>query len=239
MTSLPIFGAAVVLLSACGSPQAGPQEAPATSADASSIPACISRTQLAAWQAEIDQFDGGYRPTGSPAHEAYVARLSEELSSLGVDVHLEPYSFLKWTPASWSLELLDGSGDVELSGYVPYSGSTGPLGVTTGMVYIPAASLPLDANALAQALVDPAAWKQALTARLTASLAAVQLAGKIAVFEVPEVVVSLGTLTGPQVYVNDPLHTMPPASATLERATWILCPMPRLAPIAAIRRRGN
>ncbi|MEP6861073.1 MAG: hypothetical protein ABJE66_10655 [Deltaproteobacteria bacterium] len=212
--SLPIFS---VWLFACGAPGAGAQDAPASN-DGAAIPACISSSQLAAWQAEIDQFDGGYRPTGSPAHEAYIARLSDEMSALGVDVHLEPFSFLAWTPASWSLELLDGTGAIELSGYLPYSGSTGPLGVTTGVVYVPASAVPLDANALAQALVDPVAWNQALTTRLTAALAALRLAGKIVVFEVPEVVVSLDTLTGPQVYVNDPLHTLPASGATIERS---------------------
>jgi hypothetical protein len=96
--------------------------------------------QLQAWQTEIDQFDGGYRPTGSDAHEGYIALLRSELVALGVsDVHTEPFTFTKWTPSTWSLALLDGpsAGPFTLSGYVPYSGSTGPGGVASSMVYLP------------------------------------------------------------------------------------------------------
>src|SRR5262249_39823791 len=99
-----------------------------------------SAVELAAWQKEIDGFDGGFRPTGSPAHEGYIQLLEQELTSLGVtDVHAESYGFTKWTPASWSLTLDAGvaPGPVPLSGYVPYSGETGPFGVTTGLVYLP------------------------------------------------------------------------------------------------------
>jgi hypothetical protein len=174
---------------------------------------CASIDQLRAWQTEIDEFDGGYRPTGSAAHEAYIARLASELKQLGVsDVHTEPYAFVKWTPFNWSLTLLNGSaaGSVPLTGYVPYSGTTGPFGVTTGMVYVPTTSIPLDAAAIEQALRDPETWKQTLITQLKASFSLLHLTGKIAVFDVPKLVVSLKTLTGRQLLVNDPDGTLSP-----------------------------
>jgi hypothetical protein len=180
---------------------------------------CVSTSQLQTWVQEIDQFDGGYRPTGSAAHEGYIALLASELTALGVsDVHTEPYSFTKWTPSAWSLTLLDGAsaGPIALSGYVPYSGTTGPAGVTSGMVYVPASTIPLDPTALAGALQDPDAWNQTLATELEGALASLGVAGKIAVFDVPRVSVTLSTLTGPQVLVNDPGGTLPP-DATVTR----------------------
>ena len=190
--------------------------------DASSSPpgtTCASISQLQAWVQDIDSFDGGYRPTGSSAHEGYIALLAKQLTALGVsDVHTEAYPFTRWTPSAWSLTLLDGAsaGPVALSGYVPYSGTTAPGGVTSGMVYVPASTIPLDPTALGKALQDPATWQQTLGAQLQASLASLAIAGKIVLFDVPRVAVALTTLTGPPVLVNDPGGTLPP-NATVTR----------------------
>jgi hypothetical protein len=211
---------AILCACACGStsPSATPDAAaPSTDATDATVPACYSRAQLQAWQAEIDQFGGGYRPTGSPAHQAYIARLAEQLSSLGIaDVRRESFSFLKWTPASWSFKL-GGGATVELSGYVPYSGTTGPLGITSAMKHVPASVLTIDPSELEQALSDPTAWRALLAARLEASFELLGLFGKIAVFEVPELALSFDRLTGQQLYVNDPTSTVPVGS-TVRRA---------------------
>jgi hypothetical protein len=196
-------------------PQDASHEAPSGSSGT-----CVSTSQLQAWVQEIDQFDGGYRPTGSAAHEGYIALLAGELTGLGVsDVHTEPYSFTKWTPSAWSLSLLDGpsAGKITLSGYVPYSGTTPATGVTSGLVYIPASTIPIDPTALAAALKDPTTWNQTLTTELIASFASLSVAGKIALFDVPRLSVALSTLTGPQVLVNDPGGTLPP-NATVTRS---------------------
>jgi hypothetical protein len=105
MRTPPAF--AIALLFACGrgavrfDPSAsgarGPMEPPATLAPEPSpvgVPARplagATPARLAGWQEESDQFDGGYRPTGSPAHEAYIARLAQDLGVLGAsEVHLE------------------------------------------------------------------------------------------------------------------------------------------------------
>jgi hypothetical protein len=174
---------------------------------------CASLSQLEAWQQEIDGFGGGYRPTGSPAHEGYIARLASELTALGAaNVHTESYAFEKWTPSTWSVSLLDGpsAGPVTLSGYLPYSGSTGPAGVQARLVYVPASTIPIDAASLAQALENPATWSQTLATELETALATLDLAGRIALFEVPPIAVSLPTLTGQQLLVNDPGHTLSP-----------------------------
>ncbi len=182
---------------------------------------CVTAAQLESWQQQIDALDGGYRPTGSPAHEQYIELLSKELTAAGVEqVHTEPYAFEKWTPASWSLSLLSGpsSTPVQVSAFVPYSGTTGAAGVQAPIAYVPGSTIPIDANALAGALQNPTAWTQSLTASLEAALAAagVALAGRIVVFDLPKLALSLQTLTGTTIAVNDPGHTLS-MTATITR----------------------
>jgi hypothetical protein len=183
---------------------------------------CITPAQLQTWQAQIDGFDGGDRPTGSPAHEGYIALLVKQLAAVGVGrVHTEPYAFTKWTPSSWSMAVTTGpaTGPVTASAYVPYSGTTGPLGVEAPLAYVPGSTIPVDPTALAGALANPAAWTLSLTKGIEASLAATAgtLVGRIAVFELPMLALTLQTLTGTTLAVNDPAHTLS-MTATLTRA---------------------
>jgi hypothetical protein len=172
-------------------------------------PSCATRDRLAAWQAEIDGFDGGFRPTGSLAHEGYIALLAEELAAEGVaEVHSEPYPFRRWTPSSWSLAW-DGR-PVAVSGYVPYSGSTGARGVTAPVVRVPATPLLFDAAAIGEALRAPGAWASLISAGVGRTIALLELGGKIALVDVPRAEVSLSTLSGPRLYANDPTGALPP-----------------------------
>jgi hypothetical protein len=146
--------------------------------------ACANATQLASWQKEIDQFDNGFRPTGSPAHEGYIALLTKELAALGVqDVHTEPYAFAKWTPQTWSLDLTTGvtTASIPVTGYIPYSGATSAQGISAPIVYVPPSALPMSPTA-----AIPGA-----------------LAGKIVLFDVPKVALTLSQLTGDTLYIND------------------------------------
>jgi hypothetical protein len=174
---------------------------------------CVTAAQLRAWQSDIDGFDGGYRPTGSPAHEAYIQQLTKELAQVGATgVHTEPYTFEKWTPSTWSFGVVSGgsAGPVTVSAYVPYSGSTGPLGVQAPLAYVAGWTIPIDATSLASALQDPTTWTQTLTSSIDASLGASggALAGRIVVFELPRLALSLATLVGDALMVNDPGHTL-------------------------------
>jgi hypothetical protein len=178
---------------------------------------CVTAEQLKAWQAEIDQQGGGYRPTGSAAHEQYIQLLAGELAAVGLsDVHTEPYVFERWAPSAYSLAL--PSGPVTVSAHVPYSGTTGPLGVEAPLAYVPGATIPVAPGALAGALQDPAKWTHDLAAAIEASLAAGSgsLAGRIVVFELPRLALSLATITGTTIAVNDPDGTIS-MSATIAR----------------------
>jgi hypothetical protein len=177
----------------------GGETAPAI--EAAMVP---SASQLHAWQLSIDQFDGGFRPTASPAHEAYIAWLAAQLVALGVsDVHAEPYTFTRWTPTTWSLTLLGGPspGPIALAGYVPYSGTTPTGGLVAPLAYLPApASL---------ATLDPAQLRE----RAAASLSAIGgVFGRIVVFDVPSLELPLSALTGPQLYANGGLAPTTPVN---------------------------
>ncbi|HUJ61185.1 MAG TPA: hypothetical protein VLX92_21925 [Kofleriaceae bacterium] len=173
----------------------------ATTAQDATMP---SASQLQIWQLSIDQFDGGLRPTGSAADEAFIAWLVDQLTALGVsDVHTEPYTFTRWIPTAWSLELVGGpaSGSVALSGYVPYSGATPPGGLTAGLVYLPAPAT--------LASLDPSQ----LRARVAASLSAIGgVTGRIVVFDVPAETVPLAALTGPLLYTSGGLTEATPVA---------------------------
>lgn len=93
----------------------------------------ISEDQFRAWGQELD--DIGLRATGSPAHEAYVQRLAEQLQTAGVsDVHLEGVPLKRWLATNWALSV-DGT-PFPAPSYVPYSGATGPGGVSGQLVYL-------------------------------------------------------------------------------------------------------
>jgi hypothetical protein len=185
--------------------------------------------QLRAWQEEIDGIEGGYRPTGSPAHERFIALLVDHLKELGVsDVHTDPYAFQKWTPTNWSLELLFGSskGPVPLAGYVPYSGLTIPGGVTAPFVYLSTTGL---ADAIGKdGLLDMEAVVAKIAPALAGSIvAAGGVTGKMVLFDVPALTLPLSTLTGgaPK-YTNDPAgrFTASPTMSRVELSTMLLVP---------------
>lgn len=215
---------------AAGSPAAGPAAGTSGASATAPSPADMpSVAQLAAWQAEIDGFDGGYRPTASPAHEGFIQLLVKHLVDLGVDdVHTEPYVFEKWTPKTWSLAIGSGPAKtpVALTGYVPYSGLTGASGVTAPLVYVSTKEL---ASAIGpDGAPDPAAIAAKIAPALAASIASAGgVTGKIVVFDVPALTLPLRTITGTEVaYANDPTGALG-ASATVSRvelSTMLLVP---------------
>jgi hypothetical protein len=136
--------------------------------------------QLRDWQVELDR--RGLRATGSPAHEGYVDELARLLRVAGVkDVRFEALPMRRWTAQRWSLDIVDGAsaGAVPAAAYVPYSGSTSADGVTAPLVALPA-----------DKTQDSA------------------LAGKIAIFDLPRVKLTLGYFTKQALYTYDPQKTL-------------------------------
>src|SRR6185369_10090389 len=84
----------------------------------------------------------------------------------GVKVRTEKVRMNRWRATEWSLDLIDGAqaGPVRTASYIPYSGQTGAGGVEGPLVYIaPGATVPRNS-----------------------------LVGKIAVFDVPLTVITIG-----------------------------------------------
>jgi hypothetical protein len=73
----------------------------------------------------------GRRETGSPNHAEFVDQIAREIESLGLPVHRDSHRFSRWSLNSSSdcaLEVADQ--EVPVASVYPYSGLTGPDGVT-------------------------------------------------------------------------------------------------------------
>jgi hypothetical protein len=81
----------------------------------------------------------GPKFTGNPAHVKYVSFLEEKLTSSGLSMSRDRYTFPRWAAKSWRLSAGPNSGDqvtdIPVTSYFPYSGETGPAGVTGEMLY--------------------------------------------------------------------------------------------------------
>jgi hypothetical protein len=124
--------------------------------------------QFRRWNEKLDSIGPanqlGLRATGSRAHERYIDDLRELLERAGVNhLHFEKVPMDRWTTDTWSLDLVDGAaaGPVKTASYIPYSGQTPPQGVTAPLALVPTGTTPAPGS----------------------------LAGKIAVFDVPQTIV--------------------------------------------------
>ena len=74
----------------------------------------------------------GPRETGSPAHGRFIDQIAREIESLGLPVYRDSYRFSRWSlsdPSS-DCELKVAGQNVLVASAYPYSGVTGPEGVT-------------------------------------------------------------------------------------------------------------
>lgn len=96
-------------------------------------------TEAEVWGYISDLYHLGARRPGSQADQAAIRYLEEKLRSFGFQlVYVEPFQFDYWEPVAWSLTVgpnTDSPWQPETF-YVPYSGPTGPEGVTAGVVYV-------------------------------------------------------------------------------------------------------
>lgn len=89
-----------------------------------------------AWQEKLAGF--GPRLTGSSAHAAFTAFLAAELTRLGLRVERDRMTMTRWEARRCELALLDmqgGSRPLAVASPFPYSGATGPEGVTGEIVH--------------------------------------------------------------------------------------------------------
>lgn len=185
----------------------------------------VSQDQLRRWQAEIDNYNGGFRPAGSPEEIAYTERLASQLRSMGIeDVRLEPYAVKRWVADRSALDLLgDAPQSVALAGYIPFSGDTGPEGLERQVVYLPGLAavnlegLLLDllnrpGSAGLQALLEqvlalPGDGLAGLSA-IVGAITAADVQDKIVLYDLPKAALTLGALEAVALHVNDANDTM-------------------------------
>ena len=185
----------------------------------------VSAAQLQRWQAEIDDYNGGFRPAGSEAEIAYTKHLVARLRDMGVDAQLDPYEIARWTLQRAALELLPAGGDaqpVALASYIPMSGATGADGISGNVVYMPGlAAVDLSgvivgllngssgAGELPQRIADLLADTGSAVAPVLAALASADVAGKIVLYDVPKPTIPVGALTTLAFHVSDPDGSLP------------------------------
>ncbi|WP_216207218.1 zinc-binding metallopeptidase family protein [Amycolatopsis aidingensis] len=123
----------------------------------------LPRWQIHEWQETAD--DIGLRATGGTSHHGYVDGLAARMERVGIQaVTAEGVPLRRWQPSGWSLDVIGGrgAGPVEVSGYLPYSGATGPEGVTARLCAVPMPGtigiVPAPSSALPYLLLDVIDW---------------------------------------------------------------------------------
>ena len=98
----------------------------------------VDRDLLLAGQQRLDA--RGPRLTGSPSHHAVVEEVANELTELGLEVRRDSHTFERWDlPAtSDGLRIELPTGPIKVSSAFPYSGLTGPQGISAPLVYVSA-----------------------------------------------------------------------------------------------------
>ncbi|WP_433359192.1 hypothetical protein [Streptosporangium sp. CA-115845] len=103
------------------------------------------------------QEDFGPRPTGSAAHDDYIDWLEDEIGAVpGVQLSSLPYEIDRWDDLATGLTV--GGQDVAVAAPVPFSYSTGPVGVTAPLTYLPAGTAITAANAAGKIVVRDLPW---------------------------------------------------------------------------------
>jgi hypothetical protein len=175
--------------------------------------------ELYAMAAAKQAINNAFLPSGSDAHKTWVSQLATALTAAGVqDVTTPPFTFSQWTPTNWSLTLQDGSphGDIDVAGYVPYSGSTPPGGITAPLIYL---------GGVTGYFGPPPAGQQATTISadfmgfplnvsvngltLAQSITNLGVQGKIVLLDLPTPALPLQDVLSSAFFVNDADKTIP------------------------------
>jgi hypothetical protein len=97
-----------------------------------STPPVPDRDAVWNWIERLNAF--GPRLTASPAHTRSVDWIAEELEALGLEAHRTTHRIRRWTPGRTQLALADGT-SIPVAAPYPYSGRTGPEGVSGELVW--------------------------------------------------------------------------------------------------------
>jgi hypothetical protein len=108
------------------------------SAHTASLPGLPSINTVWGWHKKLAAM--GTRYTGSPNHVRFTDWLQQQFSAVpGFQLHTDRIHFQRWLAQDYSLSIhqdptVGPSGPVEVSYYYPYSGTTGPAGISGRLV---------------------------------------------------------------------------------------------------------
>ena len=95
-------------------------------------------SQKEVWDQQVWMAKLGPKYTGNPAHVEFVEFLAKSLTTAGLDVQREHYTFPRWDARRWEISIAPQSGPAfkpVVTSYFPYSGETTAAGVTGELVY--------------------------------------------------------------------------------------------------------
>ena len=198
--------------------QAGMPIAPQAHAEGNGL-LLPTAAELYAMAAAKQAINNAFMPTGSDAQKTWVSQLAAELTAAGVqDVTTPPFTFTQWTPTDWSLTVQNGSqqGNIKVAGYVPYSGSTPPGGVTGPLTYL---------GGVTGYFGPPPAGQQATSVStsflgfplnvsvnglsLSQAITNLGVQGKIVVLDLPTPPLQMQDVLSGSFFVDDPGETIP------------------------------
>ncbi len=110
----------------------------ADAATSAAYQAKLMPSQKEVWDWQVWMAKLGPKYTGNPAHVEFVEFLAKNLSTAGLDVQREHYTFPRWEAKRWELAIKPASGATfkpAVTSYFPYSGDTPATGVTGELVY--------------------------------------------------------------------------------------------------------
>jgi hypothetical protein len=128
---------------------AGGQAAAFAMADAPPLHADVLPTADELGRQVVQMNNRGPRFVGSDAHRAHVEYLARSLADIGLKVQRDTNPVTRWLASRWAGKLTPvGGGAIDLpaTSYYPYSGETGPEGVTGELVQLPLVNAPAPAG---------------------------------------------------------------------------------------------
>ncbi|WP_328856397.1 hypothetical protein OG579_13850 [Williamsia herbipolensis] len=86
------------------------------------------------WERNLQLADRGPRLTGNPAHQQFIDSIADDLDRIGLSAAHDRLTFDRWDPIRWELSI--AGRPVPVAFYFPYSGITGPEGITGDLHYL-------------------------------------------------------------------------------------------------------
>jgi hypothetical protein len=95
-------------------------------------------TEKAVWDEEVWMAKLGPKYTGNKAHTTFVEFLATQFKAAGCEIVRDTYRLPRWDARRWEITVTPKSGQpfkAPVTSYFPYSGQTGPTGVTGELVF--------------------------------------------------------------------------------------------------------